>query len=375
MSDKQSKHDPTRRTFIKGLGAGALAGAVGGVGGERLWARGIGGGAVQSKPAVAAAGAPAAKYTLTSNRVAADPTKLPPPIGRRAARHVKVHLEVQEVVAEIEPGVAFSYLTFGGQVPGPMIRVRQGDTVHLTLTNPATNGNVHNVDLHAVYGTGGGNEATMVVPGQSASMEFKAMYPGAFIYHCAVPALDYHISAGMYGMILVEPEAGLEPVDRELYLGQNELYLKGAAGVHGLRDFDVEAMRAEQPTYVLLNGEKHALTPSGRGAVKVKRDERVRVFFVCGGPNLTSHFHPIGNVWSKAWSAGALANPPQRFVQTMAVPPGSCGVFEMETPVPETIKLVDHALSRVVWKGMLGEIEVEGAPRLDIFNPKPGPGV
>jgi nitrite reductase (NO-forming) len=107
--------------------------------------------------------------------------------------------------------------------------------------------------------------------------------------------------------------------------------------------------------------------------MKAKRDETVRVFFVCGGPNLSSHFHPIGNVWSKAWQAGSLANPPLHYIQTLVVPPGSCGIFEMELPVPQTIKLVDHALTRVVSKGMIGAIEVEGAPRLDIFNPNPGP--
>jgi nitrite reductase (NO-forming) len=373
VSNFSDSNAPTRRTFIRGIGVGALAGALGGVGGERMW---IG----RAAKAVARTGpsaqdtVAAAKYALTSQRVAADPTKLPPPIGRRGPKRVEVKLEVQEVVAEIEPGVAFSYLTFGGQVPGPMIRVRQGDTVHLTLTNPPSNRDVHNVDLHAVYGTGGGAEGMMVVPGQSASIEFRAMFPGAFIYHCAVPALDFHISSGMFGMILVEPEGGLPPVDRELYFGQNEIYLKGAAGVKGLRDFDYDAMRAEDPTYVVLNGEKDAITPGRWGAVKVKRDERVRVFFVCGGPNLSSHFHPIGNVWSKAWQAGALANAPLRYIQTMVVPPGSCGVFELETPVPETIKLVDHALTRVVSKGMMGMVDVEGAPRLDIFNPKPGPG-
>jgi nitrite reductase (NO-forming) len=366
----------TRRNFIKGLGVGALAGVFSGVAGDRAWGERMSGGALApagptgSSSDTATSSAP---YTLTSKRVAADPTKLPPPVGRRGPQHVAVELEVREEVAEIESGVAFHYMTFGGQVPGPMLRVRQGDTVHLTLKNPSTNQNAHNVDLHAVYGTGGGNEATTVAPGQAASVEFKAAYPGAFIYHCAVPNLDYHISSGMFGMIVVEPAGGLPAVDREFYLGQNEVYLKGAAGESGLRTFDFGAMLAEDPTYVLLNGEKYALTPSRWGSLKAKRDETVRVFFVCGGPNLSSHFHPIGNVWSRAWPAGALANAPQRYIQTLTVPPGSCGVFEMELPVPETIKLVDHALSRVVSKGMLGMIDVEGAPRPGVFNPKPGP--
>ncbi len=374
MPDNTEDLRGTRRTFIKGIGAGALVGALGGIGADRLLAeggKGSAGAAMAAKPDTGSA--PGPQYTVTSKRVAADPTRLPPPITRRTPARVAVTLEVQEVVAEIEPGVGFAYLTFGGQVPGPMIRVRQGDTVHVTLDNPKTNGNVHNVDFHAVYGTGGGAGTMMVMPGQSASIEFKAMYPGAFIYHCAVPNLDYHISAGMFGMILVEPPEGMPRVDREFYLGQNEIYLTGEVGTKGLRTFDFAAMVAENPTYVLLNGEKASLTAGVRGAMQAKRDETVRVFFVCGGPNLSSHFHPIGNVWSKAWQAGALANPPLRYIQTLEVPPGSCGVFEMELPVPQTIKLVDHALSRVVTKGMVGAIEVVGAPRLDIFNPSPGP--
>ncbi|HET8654624.1 MAG TPA: hypothetical protein VFL93_03840 [Longimicrobiaceae bacterium] len=110
------------------------------------------------------------------------------------------------------------------------------------------------------------------------------------------------------------------------------------------------------------------LTPGRSGPMQVKVGETARIFFVNGGPNLISSFHPIGNVWTKAWPAGALANEPQRYVQTQLVAPGSRGVFEMEFLVPEDVKLVDHALSRVVHKGMLGIIRVEGEPRADIFS-------
>jgi len=104
--------------------------------------------------------------------------------------------------------------------------------------------------------------------------------------------------------------------------------------------------------------------------MNVKVGETARIFFVCGGPNLASSFHPIGNVWTKAWPAGALANDPLRYVQTQTVPPGSCGVFEMEFPVPGEVKLVDHALSRMVRKGMLGVIDVEGLQNPALFKPK-----
>jgi len=306
---------------------------------------------------------------VTADRVAADPTKIPGPVDWKEPKHHQITLETVEVIAEIEPGVTFSYMTFGGQVPGPMIRVRQGDTIEFTLTNRAGNIMSHSIDLHAVYGPGGGAVATTVSPGQSNGMIFKAMYPGAFIYHCAVPNLDFHISSGMFGMIVVEPPEGLPAVDHEFYLGRNEVYTDLAAGTKGHHNFGFEAMQHEDPTYVLLNGEKYALTPDRRGAIKVKVGETARIFFVCGGPNMSCYFHPIGNIWTKAWREGALLNDPERYVQTMTVPPGSCGVFELEFPVPGQVKLVDHAITRVVSKGMLGIIEVEGEDQPDIFNP------
>lgn len=310
----------------------------------------------------------AAPAALTA-RVAADPARLPPPIHRRHAVHHRITLEAKEVVAEILPGTTFRFMTFGGQVPGPMIRVREGDTVSLTLCNAADSEMRHNVDMHAVYGTGGGAPATLVGPGQSRTETFRAAYPGAFIYHCAVPDfLDQHISSGMFGMILVEPADGLPAVDREFYLGQHELYTDGDYGAKGEQNFDFDKMIAEQPTYVLFNGAAHGLTPGRYGAMQARARERVRVFMVCGGPNLTSSFHPIGNVWTRAWPQGALANPPLRFVQTQSVPPGSCFVGEMELPLAETINLVDHALTRVAHKGLLAQVEVTGAPDPALFR-------
>jgi nitrite reductase (NO-forming) len=136
-----------------------------------------------------------------------------------------------------------------------------------------------------------------------------------------------------------------------------------------MHEFNFESMQDEIPTYVLLNGEKNAITAERRGPLKVKKGETARIFFVNGGPNLASSFHPIGNVWTKVWREGAIASNPDRFVQTTLVPPGSCGIFEMDFPVPETVHLVDHALSRVRSKGMKADIVVEGIPEPDIFDP------
>ncbi|WP_148680550.1 copper-containing nitrite reductase [Halovivax ruber] len=305
------------------------------------------------------------------DRIAADPTDLPDPVDWSSPRTHEIEVTTTERIAEIEPGVTFKYMTFDDQVPGPMIRVRRGDTVRLTLTNAAESAVVHNIDLHAVYGPGGGADDTMVDPGQSATIEFKAMYPGVHVYHCAVPDMDMHISAGMFGAILVEPEDGLPEVDRELYFGQNEIYTNGAAGEDGHHEFDYDGMASEEPTYVTLNGEAYAFTENGYGPVTVQKGERVRIFHANGGPNLTSSWHAIGNVWETLYRDGDMVSDPARYVETTPVVPGSVGAAEIDTPVPGPIKIVDHALSRVVRKGMLGVIQVEGEPEPEIFNPEP----
>ncbi len=305
------------------------------------------------------------------DRIAADPTDVPPPVDWDEPRHHEIELTTTERTAEIEPGVTFDYMTFGDQVPGPMVRVRRGDTVTLSLTNDADSAMAHNIDFHAVYGPGGGAEDTTVTPGETATIRFRADYPGVFIYHCAVPNLDYHISAGMFGAILVEPEDGLPEVDRELYFGQNEIYTNGDPGEEGHHAFDFDAMKDEAPTYVCLNGEASPFTEDGYGPITVEKGDRVRLFFVNGGPNLTSAWHGIGNVWETYYRDGDLVSDPDRFVETAPVPPGSVAAAEIDTPVPGPIKIVDHALSRVAHRGMLGVIEVEGEPEPDIYDPDP----
>ena len=353
-----------RRTVLKAAGVGGTIGVAGCLNT-----------AVDDQPAPASdqteSQGPAPAKSVDTDRIAADPTDLPDPVDWNSPRHHEVEMTTKEQTAEIEPGVTFDYMTFDGRVPGPMIRVRRGDTVTLTLTNDESNSMPHNIDLHAVYGPGGGAEASTVNPGETAEFQFKAMYPGVFVYHCAVPNMDYHISSGMFGAILVEPKDGLPEVDRELYFGQHELYTDTPAGEKGHHKFDFEAMKAEDPTYTLLNGEAYAITGDGYGPVTVDKGERVRIFHANGGPNLTSSWHAIGNVWETFYRDGAVASEPDHYVETAPVVPGSVAIAEIDTPVPEPIKLVDHALTRVARKGLLGVIKVEGEPEPDIFTADP----
>lgn len=304
---------------------------------------------------------PGVKET-TIDSIAADPTDIPDPIDRDESKEVDVELEATEHVAEIEEGVTFKYMTFGDQVPGPMIRVRKGDRVNLTLKNKTSSELPHNVDSHAIYGPGGGAEDTTVAPGESATISFTAEYVGAFIYHCAVPNMTQHISSGMFGTFVVEPKDGLPEVDREFYLGRNEIYTKGETGEEGHHKFNRKDMQSlEDPTYFPMNGEANTTK------LEAKRDERVRVFFVCGGPNYETNFHPIGNVWDDLYPAGSFKSEVEHNVETTTVPPGTATVGEMDLPVPGPIKLVDHALTRTLDKGSLAVLSVKGEENDEVY--------
>ena len=348
-------HSFSRRTVVRALGAAGAIGVLGGVASAQD---------DEERPA----------EDVDVETIAADPTAVPEPVDWDEPRHHELEIQSEEHVAEIEDGVTYDFMTFDGQIPGPFVRVRQGDTIHLTFDVPDDlNRDVHNIDFHAVYGPGGGAADTTIAPGDGpVEIEFRLEYPGAFYYHCAPGNHDQHISNGMFGTILVEPEDGLPEVDRELYLGQHELYTDRPAGEEGHHHFDFDAVAAEDPTYVLFNGEVGRFTEDGEyGRIEAETDETIRVYWCNGGPNLLSGPHPIGNVWTEWYDYGDVDSDPASHVEGAALPAGTTGVGVMETPVPGPVKLVDHALSRVVRKGLLAEVEVEGEEDTDIYNPDP----
>ena len=157
-----------------------------------------------------------------------DPSDLPPAVGERGPTTIRYELEAIERIGRLADNTTFAFWTFNGKVPGPMLRVRVGDTVTLSLKNAPDSVMMHNIDLHAVAGPGGGAVLTLVEPGETKGFTFKATQPGLYVYHCATPMVANHISSGMYGMILVEPVVGLPKVDREFYVMQGELYTADA---------------------------------------------------------------------------------------------------------------------------------------------------
>jgi len=292
--------------------------------------------------------------------IAHDPADIPPPITRKTPQKVVVELETVEVEARLADNTTYQFWTFNGRVPGPFVRVRVGDTVEVHLKN----------NENSTMMPGGGAGATSANPGEEHAFTFKALNPGLYVYHCAVAPVAMHISSGMYGLILVEPEGGLPPVDHEFYVMQGEIYTEEALGTPGLLTTSYEKLIAEAPEYFVFNGHVGALTD--HYPLKAKVGETVRIFFGVGGPNYTSSFHVIGEIFDRAYQLGSVTSPPIENVQSISVPPGSANIVEFKLEVPGRYVLVDHALSRAE-RGLAGYLIVDGPANKEVFDAPPNP--
>lgn len=307
-------------------------------------------------------GASASTSAPTVVRAADD---LPAPLNRTAPETVNVDLETVEVEGKLADGSTFVYWTFNGLVPGPFVRVREGDTVVVTLKNAADSQMNHSVDFHAVTGPGGGAVATQTQPGGETTFTFKAINPGIYVYHCATPMVAHHIANGMYGMILVEPEEGLPAVDREFYVMQGEIYTAEDFGTKGANTFSVDRLLDEEPEYFVMNGSVGALT--AEHPLQANVGETVRIYYGVGGPNYTSSFHVIGEVFDRVYSEGSLTSEPLTNVQTTLIPAGGAAMVEFKVEVPGRFILVDHSLSRME-RGLAGFLMVDGEENHEIYQ-------
>ncbi|PIQ77287.1 nitrite reductase, copper-containing [Candidatus Peregrinibacteria bacterium CG11_big_fil_rev_8_21_14_0_20_46_8] len=276
---------------------------------------------------------------------------------------IRLKLTTREVISEIAPGIYFNYWTFDGQVPGPMLRVREGDRVEISLTNDVSSLHAHNIDLHAVTGPGGGAALTHVEPGETKAFTWKALNPGLYIYHCAMPNVSTHNSHGQYGLILVETKEGLEKVDKEFYVVQGELYTAGQIGKKGLMVFDSEALVDGQPNYVTFNG-KVETTPR----MQAKVGDKIRMYLGNGGVNLVSSFHIIGEIFDTVYPNASIGGALEYNTQAAQILPGGASIVEFTVDVPGKYLLVDHALARMN-KGAWAVLEVSGNENPDIFAP------
>ena len=292
--------------------------------------------------------------------------EVPPPVNRDHAALVKVKMETIEKTMKMADGVDYTYWTFNGDVPGQMIRVREGDTVEVEFSNNPNSTVPHNVDFHASTGPGGGAAATFTAPGRTSTFRWKALQSGLYIYHCAVAPVGMHIGNGMYGLVLVEPKEGLPKVDKEFYIVQGDFYTKGKYGEPGLQPFNMDKAIREDADYVVFNGHVGAI--AGDNALKAKVGETVRMYVGNGGPNLVSSFHVIGEIFDKVYvEGGKLVN---ENVQSTLIPAGGAAIIEFKVDIPGSFTIVDHSIFRAFNKGALGQLVVEGEDHPEVMTKK-----
>jgi nitrite reductase (NO-forming) len=286
-----------------------------------------------------------------------DPAKMPthttyPAVAPAPAAGsvVDVHLTAREVLIAIAPGEAYNAWTFDGTVPGPVLRVRQGQTIHFTLTN---NGHLpHSIDFHAAQ-TSWSKNYQPIVPGQSETFDWVANYPGVFMYHCGTPPAMDHMANGMYGVIIVDPANGWpNGAAQEYVVVQSEWYThQNADTTYGL---DENKLMAVAPDYVTFNGyaDQYRTDP-----IQAKAGQRIRLFVLNAGPSQFSAFHVIGAIFSDYYVDG---NPANHLLgnQTISIAPGGGAMVELTIPETGKYPFVTHSFSGAM-TGAIGVINVQ----------------
>jgi len=264
-----------------------------------------------------------------------------------------VHLVLKDVTVQVAPGVKYAAWAWAGGAPGPVIHVRQGQLVKITLTNSGAI--PHSVDFHAAR-VAPDKAFGDVMPGKSVSYTFRANDPGVFMYHCGTKPVLMHIANGMYGAIVVEPPAGTLPKAVKNYvLVASEWYLD-SDGLSKPAQFNMDKAHARQPDWMTFNGYagqyvKHPLT--------AKPGETVRFWVVDAGPSIDTDFHIVGTILDRAWIDAGMTNRPLENVQTVAVPAGGGGVFDVKIDKPGLYPFVSHAFAAVD-QGQVGLLNVGG---------------
>jgi nitrite reductase (NO-forming) len=272
-----------------------------------------------------------------------------PPLAK--ADVVKVHMSLKDMAVEIAPGVKYNTWAFDGHgAPGPVIHVREGQTVEMTLTNGAAI--PHSIDFHAAR-IAPDKAFRDAIPGESFTFRFKATDPGVFMYHCGTKPVLAHIANGMYGAIVVSPAKPLPKADREYVLVGSEWYLN-ADGIKEPASLDMAKARTMAPDWATFNGYAnqyvtHPLTS--------KPGETVRFYVVAAGPTHNVNFHVVGTIFDRAWANSDLVSAPQRGVQTVVVPAGGSGVFDVKIDEPGLYPIVSHAFAHVDL-GQVGVLKV-----------------
>lgn len=273
----------------------------------------------------------------------------PTPPARSTGHLVRVRFEIKEAVIQVATDVRYNAWTFQARVPGPIVRVTQGDTVDFTLINRAQM--PHSMDFHAAQ-IAPDKYYVNVMPNDSIHYRFAAEVPGVFMYHCGTAPVAAHIANGMYGALVVDPRAS-RPAAKELVFVQSEFYMTADSAGHA-RSLDWERLLSLAPDFVTFNGRaaQYAEHP-----IRVKVNELVRIYVVNAGPNRFSSFHVVGGIFERVYVDGSQQSPLSG-VQTVAVPVGGGSIFEIRLKQPGSYPFVTHAFADAT-KGAVGILKAE----------------
>ena len=260
-----------------------------------------------------------------------------------------IDLSMTEQEMTVAPGFVQKVWTFGGTVPGPVIRVKVGDTIRVHLKNPAENQMAHSIDFHASQ-VAWNDEMRSIAPGEELVYEWTADYAGVWMYHCGTSPALHHIANGMFGMVIVEPREGLPPVDQEFAVVQSEWYL-GPQGE--VVDLTKAMAAAPAPDYVVFNGVANQYQDA---PLQMATGSRTRIFVLDAGPSIDSSFHVVGTIFDTVIKEGvtlARGNAGNWGSQAVDLSPAQGAIVEFTTAEDGLYPMVTHAFN-FVGRGALG---------------------
>ena len=283
----------------------------------------------------------------------AEPAAIDPAAPPRATRRLhRLRIAITHAKVTIADGVTYDAWTFEDRVPGPVLRVTEGDTVEFTLVNSSPM--PHSLDFHAAE-IAPSRAYVNLLPRDSLKYRFVARVPGAFMYHCGTAPVALHIANGMYGAIIVDPRQGRPPA-KEFVFVQSEFYTKTLAD--STRTIDWDKLLGLAPDYVVFNGREAVYA---KHPIPVRVGERLRMYVVNAGPNRFSAFHVVGAIFDRVFLDGSLARPLEG-VQTVTVPVGGGAIFEARLVEAGTYPFVSHAFADAT-KGAVGVFEAQMSDR------------
>ncbi|HUG47434.1 MAG TPA: multicopper oxidase domain-containing protein [Candidatus Limnocylindria bacterium] len=261
----------------------------------------------------------------------------------------ELELIMTERPMTVAPGYVQQVWTFGDEVPGPVLRVKVGDTIRVRLVNSPDNQLPHSLDFHSSM-VAWNDEMRSINPGEELIYEWVANHAGVWMYHCGTSPALHHIANGMYGMVIVEPEGGLDPVEHEFAFVQSEWYL----GQQGQPTDLAKAMKAApEPDFVVFNGVANQYAD---GPIEVATGERVRVFVLNAGPSVDSSFHIVGTIFDRVIKEGVELerdNPGRWGAQAVDLAPAQGAIVEFVLAEDGLYPMVTHAFN-FVGRGALG---------------------